>query len=63
MENQGEKGHVYENAEEEAKWDHMGEVVSAAQDIVIGKFRFRPANLDSFYSAEKAKDYYASFLS
>lgn len=36
--------------------------MAAAEDIVIGKFRFRPANLAVFYSNDKAKEYYQEFL-
>ena len=28
----------------------MAEVVAAAEDIVVGKFRFQPSNLNSFYA-------------
>jgi hypothetical protein len=33
----------------------MAEVVAAAEDIVVGKFKLQPSNLANFYSAEKAK--------
>ena len=46
-----------------ARWDHMAEIVAAAEDIVIGKFRFKPACLATFYSVDKAKEYYGDFLS
>jgi hypothetical protein len=29
----------------------MAEIVANAEDIVIGKYRFKPTNLDTFYSA------------
>lgn len=40
----------------------MAEVISAAEDIVIGKYRYIPSSLDSFYSTDKALAFYSEFL-
>ena len=59
LESKAEKGHIYENPIEEAQWDHMAEVIEHAEQIQIGNFMFRPANIQVFYSGTKAKEKYA----
>jgi hypothetical protein len=59
LESKNERGRIYENSEEEARWDHMAEVVSSAEEILIGRYRHRPSNLQVFFSLDKAKQFYS----
>jgi hypothetical protein len=40
----------------------MAEIITEAQQIVMGRYRHSPSPLDFFYSLEKARDNYADFI-
>jgi hypothetical protein len=40
----------------------MAEVIANAEEIVIGRYRYRPSNLQIFFSVDKAKQFYSEFL-
>lgn len=57
-----ETQHIFENYEEEFEWDHIRETVEEAKMIHVGDYRLIQANIDCFYSEEKALLKYSNFL-
>lgn len=58
-----ERQHIFEDYEEEFEWEHIRETVAEVKKLQVGQYRFVQAQLDSFYSEEKALLKYSSFLS